>query len=215
MKKIIGVLIFFSGVGTGILGSYYFIKKHLEKAMNDDFQERRTARIEENNKNNINLPVDVLEKSNENRNKPDLTSYVSSLSNYASEDAYRVDYSKTEESEETKREIISNIFEQDGIRVISQNEFVDNDHDETWEAVGLTFFKDGIIADENNEELKDPEKFVGLVDDIDHFFLMNDSDVMYIRNNRLKIDYEICYDNRCYSDVRKTMPSPVEREEEE
>jgi hypothetical protein len=214
MKKIVGVFIFLSGVGIGVLGSYYFIKKHLEKVMDDDFQARRNVRIENNDQMIKEKYSSTLEKINANLNKPDLSSYSTSLSNYGYGET-RVDYSKTDDNDPESKEIHNNIFDQKGIGFISQNEFVDNDHDESWEAIGLTFFRDGVLGDENNDEIKDPEKFVGPVEDIDHFFLMNDSDVLYIRNNNLKIDYEICYDNRCYSDVKKTMPTPVRGEDEE
>lgn len=210
-NRLVNIIVFLAGSFVGVAGSYYFIKKHFENIFNEDLQERRLAHIEANSQTDNKTSE---EKSNANRNKLDISSYMGAMENYGSPYTH-VDYSKPvpEEASNEEQPVIKNLFQEE-IHIISQGEFVDNDHDESWEAIGLTFFKDGVLADENNDEFKDPEHFVGPISNIDHFFLISDSDVVYVRNPMLKIDYEICYDNRCYSDVKKTMPTPIREEED-
>lgn len=83
--------------------------------------------------------------------------------------------------------------------VISPEEF--GIYDEEYERISLTYFSDGILADDANNELskEEIEDLVGL-DSITHFGEHED-DAVHVRNDRLKTDYEILRDLRTYEEV--------------
>jgi len=89
--------------------------------------------------------------------------------------------------------------------VISPEEFGEN---EEYTKIGLKFFTDRVLTDDNDEKITDIENTVGL-DAVDHFGEYED-DSVFVRNNRLKVDYEILLDLRNYSDVVNIRPHQME-----
>ena len=79
---------------------------------------------------------------------------------------------------------------------------------EEYEKISLTYYADKVLADENDEEVDDVDEIVG-EESLNHFGEYED-DSVFVRNDRLKCDYEILLDQRNYSDVAKTMPHRVE-----
>ena len=82
--------------------------------------------------------------------------------------------------------------------VISPEEFDDNDE---YNVISLTYYADGVLTDDMDEPI-DPEDIDDLVgkDFADHFGEYED-DSVFIRNDRLRCDYEILRDNRSFADV--------------
>ena len=89
--------------------------------------------------------------------------------------------------------------------VIPPEEFDDSDE---YAKLSLTYYSDGVLADENDEIVDDINETVG-ADFANHFGEYED-DSVFVRNNRLKCDYEILRDNRSYSDVTGRHPSQME-----
>lgn len=89
--------------------------------------------------------------------------------------------------------------------VISPDEFGEF---EEYEKISLTYYADEVLADENDEEVDDVDEIVG-EESLNHFGDYED-DSVFVRNDRLKCDYEILLDQRNYSDVAKTRPHRVE-----
>lgn len=82
--------------------------------------------------------------------------------------------------------------------VISPEEFGDFDD---YDLVSLTYYSDGVLTDSADEPIleDDLDDFVGR-DFANHFGEYED-DSVFIRNDRIKIDYEILRDLRTYSEV--------------
>lgn len=125
------------------------------------------------------------EKANQAKLKPDLMDYAAKLA----EEGY-TNYSEPNEKKEERMTMSDKPY------VISPNDFGDLDD---YDQVSLTYYSDDILADENDEIIEDVEETVG-VDFAEHFGDYED-DSVFIRNDRLKYDYEILRDNRLYSDV--------------
>lgn len=72
---------------------------------------------------------------------------------------------------------------------------------EDYEAITLTYYKDGVLADEQDNVIEDVEGIVG-VDSLNHFGEnVDDPDTVYVRNDTLKCDYEILRDCDEYSNL--------------
>ena len=88
--------------------------------------------------------------------------------------------------------------------VISPDEFGENDYTQ----ISLTYYSDGVLADENDDVVEDVDKYVG-IESLSHFGEYED-DSVFVRNDRLGVDYEILLDVRNYSDILKMRPRPKE-----
>lgn len=80
----------------------------------------------------------------------------------------------------------------DDIVVISPEEFGENDD---YECISLTYYNDGVLADECGEVIENVEGVIG--DALKHFGEYED-DAVYVSNNRLRLYYEILKDTGNY-----------------
>lgn len=76
-----------------------------------------------------------------------------------------------------------------------------------YETISLTYYADQILADDGDELVEDVEGTIGF-ESLGHFGEYED-DSVFVRNDRLKCDYEILLDSRNYADVRKAMPRQI------
>ena len=91
--------------------------------------------------------------------------------------------------------------------VISPEEF---DMEEDYDTESLTYYTDDILADDNDDIIEDVENVVGT--DFKNRFGEFEDDTVFVRNERLRTDYEICRDYRPYSNVVGTNTSPTDDE---
>ena len=89
--------------------------------------------------------------------------------------------------------------------VISPDEFGEIDE---YEQISLTYYIDGSLADDNDELIEDVDGTIDF-ESLNHFGEYED-DSVFVRNDRLKCDYEILLDQRNYSDVVNIYPHQVE-----
>lgn len=85
--------------------------------------------------------------------------------------------------------------------IISPEEFGENDN---YETSSLTFYSDGILADEDDEMVDDVDSLVGF-ESLNHFGEYED-DSVFVRNDRLETDFEILLNTMSYSDILKEKP---------
>lgn len=116
-----------------------------------------------------------------------------------------------EDLEELKKQLETNAYthysnvgekkkeesEEDDMRpyVITPDEYAENDY----KTVSLTFWNDGVVTDEADYPIDDIDETIG-EDSLTHFGEYED-DSVFVRNDRLRTDYEILMDTRNYSDV--------------
>lgn len=85
--------------------------------------------------------------------------------------------------------------------VISFEEFCEGE--DNHDKITITYYAgDGILVDEEEEIIEDVERLVGEDNLINKFGEgSDDPDVLYVRNERMGIDYEIVRQHTCYSEV--------------
>jgi hypothetical protein len=82
--------------------------------------------------------------------------------------------------------------------VISPEEYGNRDD---YVCVNLTYYADGVLADDWDTEVLDPIAEVG-PDIASHFGdYEEDADTVFVRNEARKVDYEICRDLRTFAEV--------------
>lgn len=132
-------------------------------------------------------------------------------------------FSKKHEDEDTEKEKDINEYE----RTLSENEYVVDPEEkkedvekpyiitpdefgefEEYETESLVYFSDGYLTDDSFELIEDVDGIVGK-DSLNHFGEYED-DSVFVRNDRLKTDYEILSDLRNYTDIYNTHPEDDE-----
>ncbi len=88
-------------------------------------------------------------------------------------------------------------------RVITPDEF--NSIPE-YDEVSLTYYSDGVVADENGHALSEDEVQRSIGGDPVSHFGEYEEDSVFIRNDAYKTDYEILYDHRTYAQVLEEKP---------
>lgn len=87
--------------------------------------------------------------------------------------------------------------------VISPEDYEDPSYDD-YDRVVLTYYKDNILARNDDEVLKDPESYVG--PKALSSFGMYEEDTVYVRDDMSKLQYEIDRDLRPYTEVVGPLP---------
>ena len=198
MNKARGFVMFVLGAAVGSVATWQYAKKKYEQIAQEEidsvkeiFSRRESAADVE-----IVTPEPQTAKVGKPEEKPDITEYAARLeregyTNYSNVSAGE----KKEEQEAMEMKPY----------VISPDEFGEF---EDYERISLSYYADQILADEDDEKVEDVDNVVGL-ESLTHFGEFED-DSVFVRNDRLKCDYEILLDQRTYSDVIKQRPHQTE-----
>ena len=106
-----------------------------------------------------------------------------------------------EEIEVVKKETSSNEKKYPAPYVISPEEFGAN---EEYDIITFRYYSDHILADEDGQLIEDVEGCIGF-ESLNHFGEYEE-DSVFVRNERLKTDFEILRDLGTYADVIKSKP---------
>ena len=144
-------------------------------------------------------PIDICEEECETpetiakkaMDKPDVNEYAKKLSGMG-----YTNYSNTELAPKAS---------EDGPYIISPDEFGEYEED-GYENVSLTYYADKVLTDDHGDIVEDFDILIGL-DALNHFGEYEE-DSVFVRNDDMKIDYEILLDMRKYSDVCKEKSRP-------
>ena len=198
MNKARGFVMFVLGAAVGSVATWQYTKKKYERIAQEEidsvkeiFSKRESAAEVE-----IVTPEPQTAKVGKPEEKPDITEYAARLeregyTNYSNVSAGE----KKEEQEAMEMKPY----------VISPEEFGEF---EDYERISLSYYADQILADEDDEKVEDVDNVVGL-ESLTHFGEFED-DSVFVRNDKLKCDYEILLDQRTYSDVIKQRPHQTE-----
>lgn len=172
---------FVAGLTIGAAGAWYYLKDKYAKLAEEEIASVKAAYAK--------------------REKPTTEEKTVSVVNAAKhQEAGYKDYSRTidEKPSGTPGEVPY---------VISPDEFGEL---EDYTKVSLTYFADGVLADECGEIVDDVEEIIG--DGLDHFGEYED-DSVFVRSDAKRCDYEILKDLRDFSDFKKKNFPPNNDEE--
>ena len=196
MNKTVNFMIFVVGAAVGSIVTWRYIDKKYEQIAQeeiDSVKEVFAKREQDSAENDV-----VIEKAFSAKEKPNIVEYTAKLR----EQGY-TNYADIE-PETNKEEVDEESMDINTPYVISPEEFGEFDD---YEAIGLTYYADQVLTDDDDELIEDIEDTIGF-DSLNHFGEYED-DSVFVRNDRLKCDYEILLDHRKYSDVVKRKPHEV------
>lgn len=185
-------LLFVAGVVVGGTSGYFVTKKALEMKFEADMSEQIQEVKDYYKLLRKEAPFDTPEATQAVNYKELIESYQNGTIEVESEES-QVSYAEVVEPEGPVRN-------PELPYVISVEEFME-ERDE-FEKNTVTYFDgDDVLCDEREAVIPDVENTVG-TDSLTKFGVdSNDSKVVYVRNEKLAIDYEIILDDRSYSDV--------------
>lgn len=187
------LLIFATGVVTGSLATYKFVKKKYEMIADEEIESVKKAF---SNKDAAEVGKDVRKGLDEGLKEEN--EKAKQAAQHIAEQAGYTNYSnlsKKDTEEEEKEEKMNRPY------VISPDEFGD---EEDYIQVDLTYYADGIVADEDNEIVEDIDEIIGF-DSLNHFGEYED-DAVYVRNDARRAEYAVVRDNGTYKDSLKYSP---------
>lgn len=197
MSKALPFVTFTVGAAVGAVASWYFAKKKYEIIAQEEIDSvkevfaKKVAAISGDED-------DISEKEDEDPKPKNSDNDIMKYASQLNDEGY-TNYSNMEMSfpdVETKKPI--------GVErpyVIAPDEFGEIDE---YETISLTYYADDVLTDDMDELVEDVDETIG-ADSLNHFGEYED-DSVFVRNDRLKADYEILLDERNYSDVLKNKP---------
>lgn len=204
MNKKSSLLAFMLGIAVGSAVTWQMIKIRYEHRIEEDrksLEEMYAAKLKDSTAKvqpvgeepETEPSPDPKEIAEHAREKPDIGEYAKRLRG----EGY-TNYASGGQVVDTKEPIQKDVV--DIPYVISPDEFGEMDG---YEDISLTYFADGILADEDNEPVDDIKEIIG--DGLEHFGEYEE-DSVFVRNDAKKCDYEILRDFRTFSDVLKGLP---------
>lgn len=193
MKKL---LIFVAGVAVGSVATWKVLKdKYATMAQEeiDSVKERYSERVNKHD-----------DSSDESDVKEEVYTdiYKTMASDYGSRTSYSAKYQPAEEKKDIKEvEVVKDNKKVDKPYVIPPEEFGELDG---YETISLSYHADNVLTDDDYELVDDVDEVIGL-ESLTHFGEYED-DSVFVRNDRLKCDYEILLDHRKYSEIIEQMP---------
>lgn len=185
------------GAGIGSFVTWYYVKEKYKKIAQEEidsvkhvFATLNSEKEEDNSGNQQNTTV--------YEDKPDLNEYMKTVM----KNKY-TDYSRSSSDED-----ITNSDDDESEEPEFKDPYVISP-DEYGEAFGystisLSYTSDKKVIDENYEIVENVDEIIGL-ESLNHFGDYED-DSVFVRNERLKVDYEILLDQRTYPDIIKSHP---------
>ena len=196
MKIWMSLGIFGLGAASGAFAGWTAAKSRYQREKEEEIASAREAfraMLEERKKDVRTLA----------QNKPDLKEYAKTVVKTGYAQHFDPPAQEPEEETAPMEEAMKNHGETPYI--ITPEEF-GSQYD--YDPVSLTYYADGVLTDDNDEEVDDIADIVP-VDFAEHFGEYED-DSVYVRNDRLCHDYEILRDERTYASVRARKPHEVD-----
>jgi hypothetical protein len=180
MKHIIA---FIAGATLGSLATFMVVKKKYEQIAQEEIDSVKAVYSKKKSKENIDEEQGIQVDEKEVEGYEDIIE-SSGYSKYS-------DISKNKTK--AKHEDVERPY------IIRPEEFGDIDG---YELISLTHYSDGVLTDDDDQRMTDEEvgEVVG-ADYAEHFGEYED-DSVFVRNDKLKCDYEILLDQRKYSELR-------------
>lgn len=181
--KLFNILTFATGAAIGSVATWKFLKTKYEQITREEIESMKEYYSRKYDTENIEESETSVVANMQD--KPDLMEYAAQI---AKEHGY-THYSNSNEEENMDDVVVVEPY------VISPEEFDEMEY----ETVTLTLYADGVLTDELDNIIEDPDGIVG--SDIESHFGEYQEDTVFVRNDEQEIDYEICRDERNYSDV--------------
>ena len=206
-QTVSNVIMFVVGATIGSVTTYFVMKPKYDKLIEEEQASLSEVYKRYEKRNKEVKPVsevldteDYIETVSQD-GKPELNDLVRGA-------GYKTDYTGFYPKKETKKrkKVVKKVETQDDPYVVPPEEFGEKQDDagEDYDKITLHFYSDKVLTDDLHDPVEDVETTVGY-DSLNHFGEYEDSTV-FVRNDRLKTDFEILLELEKYSDVKARGP---------
>lgn len=197
MSKIKGLLIFAAGAIAGTVAGIGMSKRHFEAIAAQEINEVRDYYRKGNKEladQLVDKTSDIKEEQTEEPEKIEVTKEEKKEYDNVIKHG---NYMTMEEDEE------DDYSDDDEPYIIDPSEFGNNGH---YATQTCTYFADGVLVDDVDEVIEEPETLVGNF----HVDIFRDFDAtsVYVRNDWMKMDFEILRDDWFWSDLGDVPSDP-------
>ena len=210
-NKVFGAIIFTSGAIIGSLVTWKVIKTKYEDIAQEEIDsvKEEYTRLMVSMKKKLNDSVTYKDDNNEDdRSEKDTDNIDDSIMTNYNEIVKSYRSSDDEENTQNEKEGEEKEEDNDGVSYMAAPYVISPDDFGSvpgYNVEPLDYFADGILADGWGVEL-DIAETIG-EDAINHFGDYDD-DVVYVRNEQTKLEYEVTRDPRTYAEAVRTNPNP-------
>lgn len=211
-NKVFGVIVFATGAVVGSVATWFAVKTKYEKIAQEEIDSVKVEfdRLVKNRKKEMEVYHKIMDaKKNEedDNSDEDSSEHEQIMIDYSNlTRKYSSSSDSNDENEENNAEGDERVEDEvpyiNGPYVISPDEF--NDRTD-FSAQPLDYYADGVLADGWGVKM-DIEETIG-EESLNHFGEYDD-DVIYVRNERTEIDYEVTKDPRTYEERLRSNPYP-------
>lgn len=204
MSKTTTFVAFIIGVTVGSAVTWKFIDSKYKQIAQDEIDSvkevfaKRSAELVKEPERSGQHPWGSDEariKADDAKEKPNIVNYATVLRDLKYKD---LDDNKLEEEDEEP--VLTN-----KPYIITPEEFGEFDE---YETISLTYYVDKVLVDDNEHPVDDVDDIVGF-DSLNRFGEY-ENDSVFVRNDKLKCDYEILLDQRRYHNVKNRKPHEVD-----
>lgn len=186
-KYLLGVLAFVTGAGIGSYVTYKVLDVKYADILDEEVDKLKDM---------YKRKMEAVSEENISEDRQESYEKIINNEQYLSED---------KQPEHTNEDIQTVLEENKDPYMIAPENYGENPD---YEMVSLTLYKDGVLCDENDEEIKDIEDLLG--HNLEYFGAYDDNS-LFVRNDTKKCDYEIIK----VEDMRYPVSTVVEDTEEE
>lgn len=186
-NKLIAILAFGAGCATGVLASMQYFKKKYERIAQEEIDAAKEYYLGKKEA----AEKEVEETFEYESTKEDVAECVTMI--------HELGYMQDECDAPNF-----------GITVIPPEEYGESME---YEQISLNYYSDGVLADDAHQIIDNPADYVG--EDFASHFGEYEDDSVFVRNERLKCEYEILLSQTDYADVIKQKPYLVESYDDE
>ena len=199
MNKSLCFVTFILGAVGGSLVTYKLLKNKYEQIAQEEIDSvKEMYRNPQGESKKTSVLEEQKEVAKKSMEKPDIMEYSKKINEFNYSNCYKQETNMLSEEEPDPKDM-SDPY------VISPEEYGEDD---TYDQINLTYYADGTVADENNEEVENVDGIIGL-DSLETFGTYED-DSVHVKNDRLRAYYEILRDERNYEDVIAGRPDPTD-----
>ena len=203
---------FVTGLVIGSVVTYVIVKDKFEKIAQEEIDSVKEVfgrRVEKE----ADKKVEKIAKKEVEKIRKEYNKYDNLTKNYTSYSKNETEENNDEEDEEVCENDEYEVFCENNEDIVELDEIERaSDYDrpyiiepqefgalDGYSLITLYHYSDNVLADDCDELVEDLDDVVG--EDYASHFGEYEDDCVYVRNDRLKADYEICRDLRKYSDV--------------
>lgn len=201
-NKVFGAILFTAGAIIGSLVTWKVVKTKYEDIAQEEIDsvKEEYTRLMVSMRKKLNDSVTYKDNEDDDFDDSTITNYNEIVKNYRSSD--EEENAQNDKKGEEKEEDNDGVSYMEAPYVISPDDFGSVPG---YNVEPLDYFADGILADGWGVEL-DIAETIG-EDAVNHFGDYDD-DVVYVRNEQTKLEYEVTRDPRTYAEAVRANPNP-------